>query len=334
MTAHSPAGVSKRLRYRIEWFVVRLIAAAVPRLPRRLLHCLADFLGALAAHFHWYGRQVAFSNLKAVFPEMPHAQRRTVVRKSYQYFARGQADLLSSVRLTPENVRDFIDVSDIDRLKNEHGDRAFIFSTMHYGGFEWIAVALGLCGVDCTVVTQSFKNELLEPIYNRLREVSGHQTIRREGALLRLAKTLRAGSSVGFAVDLTIPPKLPSIPIRCLGLQTCVTVAHAFLHRRSGAPIVPAYCEPIAGGRYRLALGAPLAFDKSASDEEIVQACWDFFETVIRRNPAPWLWMYKHWRYHPAHATESYPSYANESSWFEYRLAQAAKAFGPTSPSA
>jgi Kdo2-lipid IVA lauroyltransferase/acyltransferase len=31
----------------------------------------------------------------------------------------------------------------------------------------------------------------------------------------------------------------------------------------------------------------------------------------VRKNPAPWLWMYKHWRYLPANADRPYPFYAN-----------------------
>ena len=39
-------------------------------------------------------------------------------------------------------------------------------------------------------------------------------------------------------------------------------------------------------------------------------------EPTIRANPAPWLWMYKHWRYRPA-GLSGYPFYAQESPAFE-----------------
>ena len=40
-------------------------------------------------------------------------------------------------------------------------------------------------------------------------------------------------------------------------------------------------------------------FPADASFQEMAQACWDQFEPFVRANPAPWLWMYKHWRYRP-----------------------------------
>ncbi len=54
-----------------------------------------------------------------------------------------------------------------------------------------------------------------------------------------------------------------------------------------------------------------------ATHQEIAQACWDAFEPVARENPAPWLWMYKHWRYKPMAAARSYPFYSQESPAFE-----------------
>src|SRR4051812_2016653 len=322
MSAYEPQRALKRLRYRGEWLIVRALAVIIAAIPRSFAQFIADFFGGLAAYVHRPGRHVALTNLETVLPEMPAAERRLLVRRSYQYFARAQADLFWSPRLTPENVRAIVDVSDLDRLKRERGDSGFIFGCLHYGGFEWIAVVLGLCGFDCTVVTQAFKNSLLDEPFNSLREVSGHQTIRREGALLRLFKALQNRRSVVLATDLTIPAQLPSVPVRSFGMLTAMTFAHAFLHKRTGAPIIPTYCEPLPDGRYRLVLRPPLEFSPGATHQETAQACWDVFEPVVRQNPAPWLWMYKHWRYLPPDTTAPYPDYANESNHFRKLLAR------------
>src|SRR5438093_13468864 len=43
------------------------------------------------------------------------------------------------------------------------------------------------------------------------------------------------------------------------------------------------------------------------SHQQIAQACWNSFEPYVRKNPAPWLWMYKNWRYKPVKAGRPYP---------------------------
>lgn len=317
----------KKLRHRGEWLALRTLQAIIPLLPRSLCHLVANGCGFLGSHLHREGRDVAVDNLERCFgDELTPARRRQLVRESYQHFARAMADLFWSPRLTPANLSEYVDVSDLDRLKREGGaDRGAIFACLHYGGFEWIALALGLSGIRCTVVTQGFKNPLLNPIFKDVREVSGHQTVRREGAMLRLYKALQAERSVTLAVDLTVSAKLPSVPISCFGLQTCVTFAHAWLHKRTGAPIIPTHCEPVADGRYRLVLHSPLEIAPGATHQQIAQACWDRFEPVVRRHPAPWLWMYKHWRYRPAGAERPYPAYANESHHFRRLLARMEK---------
>ena len=317
----------KRIRYWIEWLVIRAFANVIPAMPRRMCHLLADALGSIAAVVHRPGRSVAFSNLEAAFgAELPQTQRSKLVRQSYQHFSRAMADLFWSPRLTRANLGDIFDLEDVERLKREHGsERGVIFACLHYGGFEWIALALGLAGFECTVVTQRFKNPRLNATFNHLRELSGHQTIRSEGAMLRLYKALAAHRNVTLAVDLTVSAKLPSVPISCFGLQTCVTFAHAWLHQRTGAAIIPTHCEPLPGGRYRLVLHPELEIAPDATHQEIAQACWDRFEPVIRRNPAPWLWMYKHWRYRPPAAPRPYPEYANESPHFRKLLARTEK---------
>ena len=317
----------KKLRHRVEWLAVRALELLVPRLSRGAYLRVADVCGSVACFFHVPGRKVALANVDAAFrDELSDAEKRRIVRSSYRYFARAMADLFWARRLTSENLSQYFDVSALKEFLARHGnDRGIIFACPHYGGFEWIPLALALSGIPSTVVTESFKNPLLNGIFNRVREVGGIQTIRRERAILRLYKALTSGRSVAVAVDLTVSAKLPSVPITCFGLQTCVTLAHVWLQRRTGATVLPAHCEPLPDGRYRLVLHPMLEISETATDQEIAQACWDRFEPVIKRNPSPWLWMYKHWRYRPPNAERQYPDYANESPHFRKLLARTAK---------
>jgi lauroyl/myristoyl acyltransferase len=153
--------------------------------------------------------------------------------------------------------------------------------------------------------------------FKKLREQSGHLTVPRQGAIVRLYKTLRRKGRVALLVDTTLPPHHPTVVISCFGLKTIITVAHAWLEERTHAPLVPAYCEPLPNGRYHAVVQPRIKLAGDATHQEIAQACWDAFEPVVRQNPAPWLWMYKHWRYKPEHATRTYPFYSQESPAFE-----------------
>jgi KDO2-lipid IV(A) lauroyltransferase len=313
----------KRVRHRVEWLLVWLAGWLVPLCPRRLIVGIGSAIGSVAAVVDRPGRRVALSNLDCAFGSaMPRARKRQLVRESYRHFARTMTDLFWSPRLTRENYSRYIDVVNLEvvqaAMKKGNG---IVFACCHYSNFEWVAVAANYFGVPSALVTHTFKNPLLDPIFAALRESSGQRVITREGAVFQLYKTLRRGGCVAILTDLTLPARMPTVPIDCFGLKTSVTFAHAWAFRRADATIINVHCEPLPHGRYRVVFHPLIQFAPDASHQEIAQACWDQFEPVVRQNPAPWMWMYKHWRYRPEGADpKAYPFYANVSPHFEKRL--------------
>lgn len=308
----------KRIRYRLEWLALTAGTKVVPLLSRRACYNLGGKAGGLAARFDKRGRVVALANLEAAFGDEFSPERRAeIVRESYQTFTRTMLDLFWSSRLNAENFADYFEFDGVERSKEEIApSNSCIVGAFHYGNFEWLSLACGWSGFPSAITTQEFKNPLLDRFFQKLRERSGHTTVPREGAIIRLYKILRKKGRAALLVDTSLPPHHPTVVIECFGLKTCVTVAHAWLQERTGAPIIPLFCEPLPGGRYRIVTRPKVQLPAGATHQEIAQAVWDSFEPVARRNPAPWLWMYKHWRYRPVGAT-GYPFYANESPAFD-----------------
>jgi KDO2-lipid IV(A) lauroyltransferase len=274
--------------------------------------------------FDRHGRKVALANLKAAFGErMSIPQRRQVVRESYQNFARTMLDLLWSPRLTPENFSRYIDMQSFEEVAREtEPDHSFIMACYHYSNFEWLSLACGYLDVKGTIIAQEFKNSLLDPIFKKIREQSGHEFIPRERGIVRLYKVLRRKGTTALLVDLTVPPNQGAVAIDCFGLKTSVTSAHAWLQERTGVPIMPAHCEPLPDGRYRVVAHPLITNTAGMSLPQIAQACWNSFEPYVQKNPAPWLWMYKHWRYRPSNADRPYPFYAHVYEDFDEILGE------------
>jgi lauroyl/myristoyl acyltransferase len=322
----------KKIRYRLERLAVKAATKIIPLFSRGACYRLALSIGALAASVDRTGRRVALSNLKlALGDELSDERRAEIVRESYQNFARTLIDLFWSPRLTRENYSRYLDVVGLDLWQEElKPGNPVIFACCHYSNFEWVAIGANFFGVRSALIAQEFKNELLDPIFVGLRESSGQRVISREGAVLQLYKALRRGERVAILTDLTIPAKLPTVAIDCFGLKTSVTFAHAWAHRRAGATVINVHCEPLPQGRYRIVFHPRIEFSADSSFQEMAQACWDQFEPYVRENPAPWLWMYKHWRYRPLAADPAaYPFYANISEEFERRLDERARNLPP-----
>lgn len=309
----------KRVRYRIEWLALVVALKLIPLLSRNACYELGGAIGSLAATFDAHGRAVALANLKAAFGDkFSAAERERIARESYQHFARTMLDLFWSPRLTSENFRDYIEFANLEEIRAEAvPGRPVIVAGFHYSNWEWLSLGFGWLGLSAAIATEEFKNPLFGEFFAKLREQSGQVTVPRRGAIVKLYKTLRRNGRVALLVDTTLPPHHPTVVIECFGLKTIVTVAHAWLEERTHACLIPLYCELLPGGRYRIVAKRPIEFAHDASHQEIAQACWDAFEPVVRQNPAPWLWMYKHWRYKPADAACEYPFYSQESPAFE-----------------
>ena len=308
----------KVLRYRLEWLGLLLAAKLIPLLSRKVCLGLARTLGTLASIFDRHYRKVAFSNLEVAFAnQLSIKERRKIVRESFQAFARTLIDFLWSPNLTRENFCRYIELQNFEGCAHEAGRKnGLIFVVYHYSNFEWLGMACAFAGLKCTIVSQEFRNSLLDPIFRKIRERAGHQLIPRKGSIVRLYKVLRRKGATALFIDLTVRPRL-GVVIDCLGLKKSVPSAQSWLHERTGASIIPAHCEPLPDGRYRMIFHPRIDDTAGMTHQQLAHACWNSFEPYVRKNPAPWLWMYKHWRYRPANADRPYPFYVRPSRSFE-----------------
>jgi KDO2-lipid IV(A) lauroyltransferase len=312
----------KRIRYRLEWLGLVLATKLIPLFSRKACYHIALAAGSLLSFVDRQRYHVAFNNLEVAFGgRFSPQERQQLVRESFQHFARTMVDLLWSPRLTQENFSQYIELQNFDETRRDTGpERSLMIACYHYSNFEWLSLACGFLDLKGTIISQEFKNSSLDSIFKTLREQSGHQLIPRERGITRLYKVLRRKGRTAMLVDLTVPPSQGAVAINCFGLQTSVTSAHAWLHQRTGVPIVPAHTEPLPNGRYRLVFHPKIETTAGMTLQQIAQACWDSFEPYVQKNSAPWLWMYKHWRYRPAHPDRPYPFYANFYRPFENML--------------
>ena len=128
----------------------------------------------MAARFDLEGRRVALSNLEAAFGDRFSAsQRERITRESYQQFASTMLDLFWNPRINASNYREFIEFEGWDEFARTVGPTGpCIIAACHYGNFEWFSLAAAYAGLVATIVSQEFKNPLLDPLFNQLRQQS------------------------------------------------------------------------------------------------------------------------------------------------------------------
>lgn len=318
----------KEFRYRLEYLGLALLAGLIPRLPRRACVWLGKTAGALAYRLDARGRAVALANLEAAFGQhYSDPERRAIARASYQIFVRTMIDLFWAPRLTRENIGRWAVVEGEEETlgKLEKGGPGAMVVSAHFGNFEWGHLAIAFRGYQGALIAEDFKNARITPLFQKLRAQAGNVMLAQKFALVRILKNIKRGSTSGVLVDLTVSPKQPGAIVEAFGLKMRVTLLHALMAHRAGAPIMPYLAFPKDDGTCVVRLLPRIPVEEGATPEATAQRCWNAFEPHIREHPHLWLWAYKHWRFRPRAGGEKYPFYANPSTAFEKELATVKK---------
>jgi Kdo2-lipid IVA lauroyltransferase/acyltransferase len=120
----------------------------------------------------------------------------------------------------------------------------------------------------------------------------------RKETIRRVLRALQGGQGIAVLIDQHIQPR-DAISINFFGRPAATTGAVAALALRTGAPIIPVFALPIAGGRYRMIYEHPVEPPSAGSSDavrDLTQRCTDVLETYVRRDPELWLWMHRRWR--------------------------------------
>src|SRR6266568_1806665 len=176
----------KRIRYCLEWIGLILATKLIPLFSRRACYYLAQTAGTLMPTFDRHHYKVALNNLEVAFGnQLSPRERRKIARESFQHFARTMVDLLWSPRLSQENFSRYIELENFEETaRGTAPERSVMIACYHYSNFEWLSLACGFLDLKGTIISQEFKNSLLDPIFKKLREQSGHELVPRERGII------------------------------------------------------------------------------------------------------------------------------------------------------
>jgi KDO2-lipid IV(A) lauroyltransferase len=309
----------KRFRFRLETAGMRLLAWWIPRLSRGSCVRLGNAVGSLGYLLDARGRAVALANVEcALGDSLTPAQRKEVVRASYRNFVRTMLDLFWAPALARPEERHWLRIQGWEELKERAARerRGVVYISLHAGNWEWANLACGFAGAEAIAVAENFRNPALAPMVTQARQVSGMQIIPQENAMLRMLRAVKRGGRTGFLADLSVHPSQAATIVRAFGLEMSASILHAVLAERANALIACIDTFPNRDGSCDAKVSV-LDLPDGVTQREIAQACWDYYEPRLRRDPGLWMWPYKHFRYKPRDASRPYPFYANESGAFE-----------------
>jgi KDO2-lipid IV(A) lauroyltransferase len=287
------------IRHRAEYAVVSLVRGVVGLLPDGVDRRLGSAVGRFFYLIDASHRRLAVRQLQAAFPLRTVAECRHIARETFAHFGRALVALLKFSTLSADEIRRRVEYEGDDRmLAALEGGRGVLIFSGHFGFWELQGIAHPLRFPPMHVVVRPLDNLWLDRFLDRTRRATGNKVIARQGAVRRAMRALAANECVAIMIDQHIQPK-DAVAVEFFDRPAATTAALASLALRTGAPIVPVFCLPLDGGRYRMIYEHPVELPSAdAADpvRDLTQRCTDVLEMYVRRHPSLWLWMHRRWR--------------------------------------
>lgn len=316
----------RSVRFAAEYALARTALAVLPRLSRPMAVGLAHVSGTLASIFSRHLRAVSLANLElALGDSLTPAERRRVVRRSFQSFALVLIDMFWFARDSENRIRTWV-----------HFDPSFdafmrsapqVCVTAHMGNWEVLGMAFALRGFPLVSVAAPLENRRLDRLFIDLRKRTGQQILSKHGAVRGLMRALKEGGKVALVMDQNTKPSAGGVFVDFFGLPVPVSSAPAALALRTGAELRVGIMIPDRNGRYVATHHGRVDREDSdgETEAELTTRLAQVMVRLIREHPEHWLWMYKRWKYvGPNRARSEYPFYAKQLTGKDAEIATAA----------
>jgi len=295
------------MRYWLEYIPFLCFATVVRNLPRNMALAIGSALGAFGRFLQPARVKIAEDNLRQAFPEMPEAERRSVMKKVFSGLGLGFVEMLRLDLYDRER--------DLNRLFTIEGEehlkaafamqRGVLLIGCHLGSWEAGNFVMPAMGYKFSVVAKPMKNPLVDAWFRRLRETHGCVVIDSRKGARKIVKTLQENGCVGLLMD-QHTKRSEAVEVPFFGRPAWTTPIIAQIAMKYQVPVVSASVYRNTDLTYRLVVSEPILLGNDLSEEGILASTLRLTECIedsIREDISQWFWVHRRWKQKRPHAT-------------------------------
>lgn len=268
-------------------------------LPLSVLARIGNTLGLLLHAVAGERRSVADTNLRLCFPELPEAERRVLVRRTFQSFARSFIERSLLWWASSERIQSYIRVEGLEHYTRAQELGPVILLAPHF-------VALDVGGswliqhVDLVSVYSNQKNRLFHKMLLHGRSRFGSQKLyARQQGLRPVIKAMREQRPFYYLPDQDLSIK-DGVFVPFFGVPAATLTTVPRLAEMTGAQVVPCISKLLPGGQ-----GYEVRFYPAWENYPTGDAIADtrrmnaFIEERVREMPEQYFWLHKRFKTRP-----------------------------------
>lgn len=291
------------MRYRpkhvIEYGALRALGWLVQWLPNRAALSIGWGAAAISFFLIRFRVHTAMSRIRHVVgDDVPEREIRRIAWVSFRNLCFNVIEILRMPRLTPERISAIADVEAIPRFKELKGGNGAVLAVPHMGNWDMGGVASEIMGIPVFFMARRQKNPLVDAYLNRMRGVTGVETIPTDSRSLRtILRNLKNGKV--FAILPDVRARTGGVPIRFFNGTAYLPPGMASFARHAGVPVIPATLSRSGWTRHRWRVHDPIvpdpAMEKDQDERRILQLVMDIFDRAVREQPEQYFWYNKRW---------------------------------------
>lgn len=278
----------------LEW-----LAAAIARLPQRLLLALGSGLTFLLWPLLGKRRRYARINLALCFPQLEDAQRSRLLRDNLRATVTGALELLRAWYAPSTALVGLAQVEGLEHLQAATASgRGVLLFGGHFTHSELAARLLAeASGQPVHVMVRRNNHRCLEDMFERARRRAFAGTVAKKD-VRGLLKTLSRGGVVAYSADQNFNYQHAFVPF--FGVPAATLVATPELAERGNAVVLPFWFHCDAEGKYRLRIEPQWSGWPSGDPETDAARYMHELEQVVRQHPEQYLWVHRRFKTQPA----------------------------------
>nr|NQU90740.1 lysophospholipid acyltransferase family protein [Bacteroidota bacterium] len=286
----------KYLSYGLFVFFVFVIGI----IPFRLLYMFSDFMCFVLSGVFKYRRKVILDNLNRVFPEMSASRKRELMKDFYRHLTDLLIEGIKSFRMTEAQINKRHIIINPELVERFHQEgRSMIIVAAHYANWEWGSLSASLqTNFNVVGLYKPLSNPFVDRFLRNSRFRFGTTLASIYETSLTFDKYRNIPTIYLMAADQS-PSKRErnkALWIDFLGVRTAFLRGPEKHARNNDLPVVYVDIQRVKRGHYVMELEVLAENTADLAEGEITGRYAGKLESIIRKNPANWLWSHRRWK--------------------------------------
>lgn len=289
-----------RFKHRAEYIALRVLSRLLCLFPYRMALACGAALAWVAFYLVRFRVNEAVRRIRFVLGDaVTPREARRIAWKSLRNLFFNMVEIMRFPVMTKKWVTAHVDAAGVDFIRERwQGDGGAILAVPHMGNWDLAGVCANIWGLPIFFMARRQKNPLSDAFLNRMRGVTGVETILTDSGVLRkVVRNLKQGKV--FAILPDVRARESGIRVRFLGGEADVATGMETFARHAHVPIFPAYALREGWTRHRWVVLEPVyadpAVDRESDQRRIMQEVMTLFDRAVREHPEQYFWYNKRW---------------------------------------